>query len=141
VDFRQGIVVAKDGGALERMLTPFRLGVGGPVGNGRQWWSWILREDLVAAYSRALASDLAGPVNLTSPNPATSEQFAKALGRALGRPAVLRVPAFAIRAVYGQMGEEALLLSHRVLPAKLLDAGFDFGAPTIDAALQRALAT
>jgi uncharacterized protein len=139
VDFRQGIVLAKEGGALGRMLTPFKLGVGGPVGNGRQWWSWVLRDDLATAYVRALDSDLAGPVNLSAPNPVTSEQFAKALGKALRRPAVLRAPAFAIRAVYGQMGEEALLLSHRVLPAKLLDGGFEFTAPTIDVALRQAL--
>jgi uncharacterized protein len=139
VDFRQGIVLAKEGGALGRMLTPFKLGVGGPVGNGRQWWSWVLRDDLATAYVHALDSDLAGPVNLSAPNPVTSEQFAKALGKALRRPAVLRAPAFAIRAVYGQMGEEALLLSHRVLPAKLLDGGFEFTAPTIDVALRQAL--
>jgi uncharacterized protein len=139
VDFRQGIVLAKEGGALGRMLTPFKLGVGGPVGNGRQWWSWVLRDDLTTAYVRALDSELAGPVNLSAPNPVTSGQFANALGEALRRPAVLRAPAFAIRAVYGQMGEEALLLSHRVLPGKLLDAGFEFNAPTIDVALRQAL--
>jgi uncharacterized protein (TIGR01777 family) len=140
VNFRQGIVLAKEGGALERMLTPFKLGVGGPVGSGRQWWSWVALDDATAAYARVLDGDLAGPVNLCAPNPVTSEQFAKALGRALRRPTILRAPAFAIRTVYGQMGEEALLLSHRVLPAKLLDAGFEFEHPDLNGALARALA-
>jgi uncharacterized protein (TIGR01777 family) len=140
VSFRQGILLAKDGGALQRMLMPFKLGVGGPVGNGKQWWSWVALDDATAAYVRALTSDLTGAVNLCAPNPMTSEQFAKALGKVLGRPTILRAPAFAIRTVYGQMGEEALLLSHRVLPAKLLDGGFEFEHPELEGALAHALA-
>jgi uncharacterized protein (TIGR01777 family) len=140
VNFRQGIVLSRDGGALKRMLPFFRLGVGGPVGNGRQWWSWTSLADVVSAYERVLASDMAGPVNLASPNPVTSGQFAKALGRALGRPAVLPAPAFAVKMLFGEKGEEVLLFGQRALPARLLDAGFTFSAPTIDVALEHALA-
>lgn len=140
VHLRQGIVLSKDGGALKPMLLPFKLGVGGPVGGGDQWWSWVAMEDLTAAYLHALASDIAGAVNLTAPNPATNRQFTKALGKALRRPAVLPVPSFAARALFGEMGETMLLEGQRVLPARLQDAGFTFAAPTIDAGMARALA-
>ncbi len=140
VNFRQGIVLSRDGGALKRMLPFFRFGLGGPVGGGRQWWSWTSLADAVSAYRRILASDLAGPVNLAAPNPVTSGQFAKALGRALGRPAVLPAPALAVKLLFGEKGEEVLLFGQRALPARLLDEGFEFSAPTIDDALERALA-
>jgi len=139
VHFRQGIVLSRNGGALQRMLPFFRLGVGGPVGSGAQWWSWASLVDVVSAYRLVLASDVAGPVNLAAPNPVTSRQFAKALGRALRRPAVLPAPAFAVKVLFGEKGEEVLLFGQRVLPARLLDAGFAFSAPTIDVALERAL--
>jgi uncharacterized protein len=139
VNFRHGLVLTHSGGALERMLTPFRLGVGGRVGSGRQWWSWVSLDDAIAAYRFVLESSLAGPVNLTSPNPATNAQFTQALGRALGRPTLVPVPAFAIKAVFGEMGETALLQSQRALPARLLDAGFEFRYPEIGEALVRAL--
>jgi hypothetical protein len=140
VSLRQGIVLAKQGGALERMLLPFKLGVGGRVGNGKQWWSWVGLEDLAAAYTAALTSDISGAVNLTAPNPVTNEQLTKALGTALHRPAVLPVPGFAVRVLFGEMGEAMLLRGQRVLPAHLLAAGFEFVAPTIDVGLERALA-
>jgi uncharacterized protein (TIGR01777 family) len=139
VGFRQGIVLSRTGGALQRMLTPFRLGVGGRVGSGRQWWSWVSLEDLLSAYRFALEGEIEGPVNLASPNPATSEQFTTALGRALHRPTVFPLPAFAVRAVFGEMGEGVLLEGQRALPARLLDAGFAFAQPDLDAALERAL--
>jgi uncharacterized protein len=139
VNFRQGIVLSRSGGALERMLTPFKLGVGGRVGSGRQWWAWVALDDLVAAYRFVLENELAGPVNLTSPNPATNDQFAKALGKALGRPTVFPAPAFAIRAAFGEMGETMLLEGQRVLPARLLDAGFQFTQPDLAVALERAV--
>ncbi len=135
VHLRQGIVLSKDGGALKPMLLPFRLGAGGRVGSGKQWWSWIGMDDLVAAYGQALESDLAGAVNATAPNPATNEQFTKALGSALHRPTVLPVPAFAARALFGEMGDAMLVGGQRVLPARLVEAGFDFSAPTIDVGL------
>jgi uncharacterized protein (TIGR01777 family) len=140
VNFRQGIVLSQDGGALKRMLPFFRFGLGGPVGSGAQWWSWVSLADVVSVYKLALASDLAGPVNLAAPNPVTSRQFAKALGRTLNRPAVLPAPAFCIRLLFGQKGEEVLLFGQRALPARLLDAGFAFSAPTIETGLAQALA-
>ena len=139
VNFRQGMVLAKAGGALERMLLPFRLGVGGRVGSGKQWWTWVARDDVVRAYGFVLEREIEGPVNLCAPNPVTSKQFTDALGRALRRPTILPAPAFAIRAVFGEMGDNVLLCGRRALPARLLDAGFEFSAPTIDIALERAL--
>jgi hypothetical protein len=140
VSFRQGIVLSRDGGALERLVTPFKLGVGGRVGSGKQWWSWVTLDDAVAAFCFALESDLAGAVNLASPNPATNAQFVKALGRALHRPAIFPLPALAVKAAFGEMGEEALLAGQRALPARLLDAGFTFAHPDLDSALAHALA-
>lgn len=139
VSFRQGIVLTRRGGALGRMVTPFRLGLGGRVGSGRQWWSWIALDDSIAGFRYALESDLAGRVNLASPNPVPNAQFVKALGRAVHRPAVLPAPAFALKAAFGEMAEEALLQGQRVLPARLLDAGFAFAYPDLDSALERAL--
>jgi uncharacterized protein (TIGR01777 family) len=140
VNFRQGIVLSRDGGALRRMLLPFKLGVGGRVGSGKQWWSWVSLDDVLGAYRFALEGDLAGAVNLTSPNPATSAQFTKALGRALRRPTVFPLPAFAVKAVFGEKGEAVLLDGQRVLPARLLDAGFSFARPDLEPALRHALA-
>jgi hypothetical protein len=140
VSFRQGVVLTRSGGILGRLRTPFRLGVGGRVGSGQQWWSWVALDDLVAAYGFALTNDVAGPLNLVAPNPVTNEQFTRALGRALRRPTVLPLPAVAARTVFGEMGKELLLGSKRVLPARLLDAGFAFAYPELDAALTRVLA-
>jgi uncharacterized protein len=139
VNFRQGMVLGKDGGALQRMLLPFKLGVGGRVGDGRQWWTWVARDDVSAAYAFVLGTDIAGAVNLCAPNPVTCTQFTDALGKALHRPTILPAPAFAIRALYGEMGDNVLLRGRRALPARLLDAGFEFSLPTIDAALAREL--
>jgi len=139
VDFRQGMVLAKEGGALARMLLPFKLGVGGRVGNGKQWWSWVGIDDVTAAYAFVLRSELGGAVNLSSPNPVTSKQFTDALGKALRRPTVFPAPAFAIRALYGEMGDNVLLRGRRALPARLLEAGFEFASPTIDVALANIL--
>src|SRR5262249_29979946 len=140
VNFRQGMVLSRNGGALKRMLPFFRFGLGGPVGSGTQWWSWVPLADVVSAYRLVLTSDVAGPLNLAAPNPVTSTQFAKALGRALGRPAILPAPAFGVKLLFGEKGEEVLLFGQRALPARLLDAGFEFSAPAIDVALARALA-
>jgi uncharacterized protein (TIGR01777 family) len=139
VNFRQGMVLAKEGGALQRMLLPFKLGVGGRVGDGRQWWTWVARDDVCAAYAFVLQNDIAGVVNLCAPNPVTCKQFTDALGKALHRPTVLPAPGIAIRALFGEMGDNVLLRGRRALPARLLDAGFDFSYPTIDAALDHAL--
>lgn len=140
VHLRQGIVLARRGGALQRLLTPFKLGVGGRVGSGRQWWSWIGLEDVVRAYQFVLEAQVEGPVNLTAPNPATNADLVKALGRALGRPAVLPLPSFAVSIAFGQMGREMLLEGQRVLPERLTEAGFTFAHPSLDEALAAALA-
>lgn len=140
VNFRQGIVLSRKGGALPRLLTPFKLGVGGRVGSGRQWWSWVALDDLVEAYRFALErDDLSGRFNLTSPNPVTNVQLTKALGRALRRPTVFPLPAFAAKTIFGEMASELLLAGQRALPARLLGAGFSFHYSELDAALARAL--
>jgi uncharacterized protein len=139
VNFRQGMVLARGDGALERMLLPFKLGVGGRVGSGKQWWTWVARDDVVRAYVFVLQQAIEGPVNLCAPNPVTCKQFTDALGRALRRPTIVPAPAFAIRTLFGEMGDNVLLRGRRALPARLLDAGFEFSAPTIDVALERAL--
>ena len=141
VNFRQGVVLTQRGGALERMLTPFKLGVGGRIGSGKQWFTWVAIDDLTAAYAFVLRSGLEGVVNLCSPNPVTNEQFTAALGKALRRPTVLPVPGIAITTLFGEMGEKMLLEGQRALPARLSDMGFEFTAPTIDVALDRTLAT
>jgi len=121
------------------MRTPFKLGVGGRVGSGRQWWPWIVIDDLVAGYLRALEGDLEGAVNLTSPNPVPSAQFTRAFGKALGRPTVVPAPAFGLRLVFGEMAEEALLGGQRALPERLLGSGFSFAHAEIGPALQHVL--
>lgn len=139
VNLRLGVVLSADGGALRTMLRPFRLGLGGPMGSGRQYLSWIHINDLARIIERAIESDLAGPVNATSPSPVTNANFAKALGRALRRPAFLRMPTAAVKAAFGQMGEDLLLASARVQPAKLQQVGFEFDHPEIAAAFEALL--
>lgn len=141
VSFRQGIVLTRHGGALQKMLTPFKLGLGGRVGSGRQWWSWISLDDVLAAYVAAVEGELEGTYNLVSPNPATSAQFTKALGRALGRPTIFPLPGIVVKTLFGEMGEATLLEGQRALPARLLEAGFEFSYPELDAAMTRALET
>jgi uncharacterized protein (TIGR01777 family) len=139
VSFRQGIFLSVEGGALRRMHLPFSLGLGGRVGSGRQWWSWVALDDAVAAYRFALEGDLAGPVHLTSPNPATSAEFAKALGRALHRPTVFPLPALAAKVLFGERAEAILLEGQRAIPARLLNAGFTFAYGDLGEALAHAL--
>ncbi len=140
VHLRQGIVLSRHGGALERLLTPFKLGAGGRVGSGRQWWSWVSLADTVSAYLFALDHPLEGPVNVTAPGTVTNRDFTKALGRALHRPTIFPLPAAAVKAAFGQMGEEMLLAGQRVAPTKLEAAGFTFAQPDIDSGLAAALA-
>jgi uncharacterized protein (TIGR01777 family) len=140
VNFRQGFVLSRKGGALARMLTPFKLGIAGRIGSGRQWWSWIALDDLLSAYRFVLEPDgVSGPVNLVSPNPVTNAQFTNALGKALRRPTITVFPAFAFKALYGAMGEETVLGSKRALPVRLLESGFTFAYPELDRALARTL--
>jgi uncharacterized protein (TIGR01777 family) len=140
VNMRIGVVLAGEGGALPKIATPFKLGLGGPVGDGRQYMSWIAREDLLAALEFVLTHPtLAGPVNLVAPAPVTNREFALALGRVLGRPAVLPLPAVAVRLLFGEMGDELLLSSTRVQPRRLLNAGFEFQYPALEPALRHLL--
>jgi uncharacterized protein (TIGR01777 family) len=133
---RFGVVLARDGGALARMLPPFRLGAGGPVGSGRQVMSWIALPDAVESIVFALENDaLRGPFNATAPNPVTNAEFARTLGRVLGRPAVLPVPATVISLLFGEMGRVLLLGGQRVVPARLAAAGFRFRQPALEGAL------
>ena len=140
VHLRQGLVLSRRGGALGRLLLPFRLGLGGKVGTGDQWWSWVALEDVTGAYLHALEHSLSGPVNLVAPEPARNRDFVRALGRALHRPAVAPFPSFAVRMLLGEMGEELLLASQRVLPAALESGGYAIGQRTLPEALTSALA-
>ena len=136
VNARFGIILDRDGGALAKMLTPFRMGIGGRIGNGRQWMSWITLEDVVAALKFVLLDTSArGPVNFVSPNPVTNAEFTQTLGRVLSRPTIFPVPAFAARLAFGEMADALLLSSQRVQPAVLEDKGFPFYWPTLQAAV------
>lgn len=138
---RFGVVLAQQGGALAKMLPIFRLGLGGPIGSGHQWISWIALNDLVRAILFLLEQDQTtnGPINVIAPNPVTNAEFTRALGRALHRPAILPSPAFALRTFFGEMAQETLLASTRSVPQRLLHLGFHFELPTIDAALNSLL--
>ena len=141
VHTRFGVVLNHPGpGALEKMLPIFRLGLGGTLGDGRQWMSWVSLTDAIAAIQYALETPtLAGPVNVTAPNPVTNEQFTRALARQLHRPALLPAPAFALRMAFGQMADEALLASARAIPAKRSRAGFQFAHPNVEQSLAAVL--
>lgn len=134
---RFGVVLTPAGGALARLLPAFRLGLGGPIGHGRQWMSWIGVDDVVGIVLHALASEeLAGPVNTVAPNPVPNREFAATLGHVLGRPAILPVPAPALRLVFGEMAKETILTSARALPTRLLEAGYVFRHPQLEGALR-----
>jgi uncharacterized protein (TIGR01777 family) len=133
VVLRFGMVLSAAGGALQRMLPPFRFGVGGKLGSGCQYIAWIALEDLLEIISVALHDPaIHGPVNTVAPNPVTNLEFTKALGRALNRPTVFAVPAFAIRMMFGEMGEQVLLASSRAVPKKLTAAGYRFLRPDLE---------
>jgi uncharacterized protein (TIGR01777 family) len=140
VKMRTGIVLSRDGGALAKMYWPFFFCQGGVLGSGKQFMSWISLEDTVQGFVFALENDaLEGPVNLVGPKAATNYEFTKALGRAMSRPTIIPLPAFVVRLVFGEMGEELLLAGQRVEPRALLDAGFEFRHPTLAEALESAL--
>ncbi len=137
VRLRLGLVLAKDGGALAKMTPPFRWGVGGPLGSGRQWMSWVHRDDVIGVLRWALAHpELAGAVNATAPSPATMRDFARTLGRVLHRPALLPAPAFALRLLLGAMASELLLSGQRVIPVAAQRAGYVFVYPSLEDALR-----
>lgn len=134
VKIRTGLVLEPTSGALGRMLPLFRFGLGGKLGNGKQWWSWITLHDQIRAICYLLEKDIEGPVNLTSPNPATNQEFTSALARALRRPAIFPVPSIALKIALGGFSSE-ILGSKRVVPQKLIDSGFNFDYPHLAPAL------
>jgi uncharacterized protein (TIGR01777 family) len=137
---RSGLVLDRDGGVLPRFLRQFRLFAGGPLGNGKQWLSWIHRRDEIAGIRFLLErEDLAGVFNLTAPGPLTMKGFAQTLGRVMRRPAWFPVPEFLLRLLFGQMAEETLLAGQKVLPRALLKAGFRFSYPDLELALREIL--
>jgi uncharacterized protein (TIGR01777 family) len=140
VTLRFAMVLSPQGGALAKMLRPFQLGLGGPVGTGKQYWSWISLDDAVEAIQFSLNSTLSGPLNLSAPVPVTNREFAGTLAAVLGRKSRFAAPALALRVLLGEMAEEMLLASARVLPAKLTEAGFRFRHPELRVALDHLLA-
>lgn len=140
VHLRLGIILAREGGALPRMVRPFLLGAGGPIGSGRQWMSWIAIDDAVAAVLEALRNDaMAGPVNAVAPEPVRNTEFAARLGEVLHRPALIPAPAFALRLLFGEMADAALLASQRVVPTRLTAMGFRFRHSSLAGALHAIL--
>lgn len=140
-NLRFGVVLTPTGGGLGKMLPAFRVGLGGPVGSGNQYFSWIALDDAIKAILHILAKpNLAGPVNVTSPTPVTNREFAKTLGKVLGRPAVVTVPSFALRIAFGTEGAAMLQSGQRVVPVRLLESGFRFCYDTLEPALRHLLA-
>lgn len=141
VHLRIGLVLSRDGGALSKMLPIFKLGLGGRIGDGRQWMSWISIEDLVRIVELALTDEkFAGPVNAVSPRPVRNLEFTRTLASVLGRPVIFAVPGFALRALFGQMADELLLGGARVVPRMLIEHGFRFDHPALGPALRSLLA-
>jgi hypothetical protein len=134
---RLGVVMSADGGALPKMLPPFRLGLGGRLGSGRQWWSWVAVQDVVGAIDQVLNHDaVQGPVNTVAPNPVSNTEFTRTLASVISRPALFPMPAAAVRLVFGQMGTELFLASQRVEPAKLVSSGYKFQYPELRKTLE-----
>ena len=137
---RFGIILDKEGGALKKMLPPFRMGIGGRIGSGKQWMSWIALDDVVDALKLALTNEsMAGPVNFVAPNPVRNAEFTKTLGHALSRPTFLPIPEFGVRLAFGEMADALLLSSQRVEPKGLKEAGYQFKYPELRSALTHVL--
>lgn len=140
VPMRTGVVLSPKGGALGKMLTPFKLGLGGRVGSGRQWMSWIDAQDMVGAILHIMKSDLLpGPVNLVGPKPVSNAEFTQTLSRVLARPAIFPMPSAAVKLAFGEMGETVLLGSQRVEPARLVGSGYPFRFRTLRESLENVL--
>jgi uncharacterized protein (TIGR01777 family) len=140
VNARFGIILAADGGALAKMLPPFRMGIGGRIGSGNQWMSWIALDDVVEGIRFGLATEaVRGPVNFVAPEPVTNSEFTKTLGRVLSRPTWFPIPAFGVRLAFGEMADALLLSSQRVQPEELLDSGYSFKHRQLEGALRHAL--
>ncbi len=140
VNLRIGVILTPKGAALKKMLFPFKMGAGGVIGSGRQYWSWVAIDDVVGAIHHALTrDDVNGPVNVVSPNPVTNRVFTKTLGKVLRRPTLLPMPAFAARLALGEMADDLLLASNRILPQKLQETGYQFRCPELEGALRHLL--
>lgn len=140
VNLRFGPILARAGGMLAKLLTPFKMGMGGKVGSGKQYISWVAIDDAVGAIKIALSDgSIRGPLNVVSPNPVTNEVFTKTLGHVLSRPTALAIPAFAARLAFGEMADEMLLTSQRVVPKRLTEAGYEFQQPELEGALRKHL--
>ncbi|MBA3409711.1 MAG: TIGR01777 family protein [Geodermatophilaceae bacterium] len=138
---RTGLVLSRRGGLMARILPLFRLGLGGKLGSGRQYWPWISLADEVSALRLLIESDLSGPVNLTGPEPVTNAEFTKTLGSVLGRPTLAAVPAFALKLAVGDFAEEGILAGQRAVPRVLTETGFEFAHPTLRQALEEVTAS
>lgn len=137
VNLRIGMVLSPSGGALKMMLPPFKMGLGGILGSGKQYTSWISLDDLLAAFQHAIATEtLRGPVNAVAPNPVTNRDFTKTLGRVLKRPTLFPMPSPVVKLIFGEMGQEIFLASQRVIPSKLIDTGFPFHHLELESALR-----
>lgn len=140
VNTRFGVILDTNGGALKKMLPPFRLGLGGKIGSGKQWMSWIALDDVVGALNFALTNEsLRGPINFVAPNPVRNAEFTKTLGKVLSRPTLFPIPAFGIKLLFGEMGEALLLGGQRVAPERLMATGYTFQHSQIEAALHDVL--
>ena len=140
VNVRFGIVLSKDGGALAKMMTPFKIGMGGKIGSGTQYMSWVAMDDVTGAiYHTLITESLKGPVNVTAPNPVTNKEFTNTLGEVLKRPAVVPIPAFAAKLAFGEMANDLLLASTKVAPKRLSDSGYKFQYPELENALKHVL--
>ena len=138
VNLRFGPVLAREGGMLSKLLTPFKMGMGGKVGSGKQYISWVALDDAVNAIKLAIDDEsIHGPINIVSPNPVRNEEFTKTLGHVLNRPTALAMPAFAARLAFGEMADEMLLASQKVMPKRLSQAGFQFQYPTLESAMRK----
>lgn len=141
VNLRLGPILAREGGMLAKLLTPFKMGMGGKVGSGRQYISWIAIEDAIQAIKLAIEdASIQGALNIVAPNPVTNEEFTKTLGHVLNRPTALAMPAFAARLAFGEMADEVLMASQKVIPKKLIAAGFVFKYPELEPTLKHLLA-
>ena len=139
-NIRIGVVLSKHGGALKKMLTPFKLCAGGIVGSGKQVWSWVSIDDVVGGIRHVIDNEsISGPINLTAPNANTNFEFTKTLGHVIGRPTFLPAPAFCARLLFGEMADALLLSSSRVLPKKLQETGYQFKHETLEPALREVL--
>ena len=139
-NIRTGLVLSPEGGALQKLLLPFKLGVGGKIGSGNQWWSWITLNDLLRVYQYSIENDtVKGAVNVAAPNPDRNSIFVKTLGKVLRRPTIFPLPAFIVKLIFGEMGQELLLDGQKVMPKKLAESGFQFEQTELEPALKSML--